>query len=53
MEYNIMSKIIYFSQDGLIFFYKSNEYYKSNPLKFEDIICIYNSIDTNSKFQNL
>ena len=54
MEKNKMNQIMfYFSQDGLIFFCKSTEYYKTKPLKFDEIMCIYNSLESNPQFQNL
>ena len=54
MENNIMNQIMYyFSKDGLIFFCKSNEYNKSKPLKFDEIMCIYNTLESNPQFQNL
>ena len=45
--------MLHFSQDGLIFFCKSNEYYKVNPLKYDEIKCIYNALDSNPLFNKL
>ena len=43
----------YFSPDGLIIFCKANEYNKIKPLKFEEIMCIMNTLESNPKFNNL
>ena len=49
-----MNQIMYnFSKDGLIFFCKFNEYCKNKSLKFEEIMCIYNTLESNPQFQNL
>ena len=54
MENNIMNQIMFhFSEDGLIFFCKSNEYYGNESLKFEEINTIYNSLNSNPQLQNL
>ncbi len=54
MENIIMNQIMFhFSEDGLIFFCKSNEYYKNKSLKFEEIMTLYNTLNSNSQFQNL
>ena len=54
MESNIKNQIMFhFSEDGLIFFCKSNEYYRNNSLKFEETMTIYNTLNSNSQFQNL
>ena len=54
MEKNIMNQIIYhFSQEGLICFCKMNEYYKNKSLKFDEILCIKNALESNQHFQNL
>ena len=54
MENNVMNQIMYnFSKDGLIFFCKFNEYCKNKSLKFEEIMCIYNTLESNPQFQNL
>ena len=45
--------MFYFNQEGLIFFCKSNEYLKVTPLKFEEIMCIYNSLETNPQLKQL
>ena len=45
--------MLHFSQDGLIFSCKSNEYYKVKPLKYEEIMCIYNALDSNPLFIKL
>ena len=49
-----MNQIIFhFSQDGLIFFCKSNEYFRNNQLKMEEITFIKNTLESNPNFQNL
>jgi len=49
-----MNQIMFhFSEDGLIFFCKSNEYYGNESLKFEEINTIYNSLNSNPQLQNL
>ena len=49
-----MNQINYnFSQDGLIFICKKNEYYKNKSLKFEEILCILNALESNIQFKNL
>ena len=54
MENNIQNQIMFhFSGDGLIFFCKSNQYYKNVSLKYEEIMTIYNTLNSNSQFQNL
>ena len=54
MEKNIMNQIMYhFSQEGLIFFCKTNEYYKIKSLKFDEILCIKNALESNQQFQKL
>ena len=45
--------MFHFSEDGLIFFCKSNEYYGNESLKFEEINTIYNSLNSNPQLQNL
>ena len=54
MENNIMNQImLHFSQDGLIFFCKLNEYYKVKSLKNDEIMSIYNALDSNPQFNEL
>ena len=54
MENNILNQINqYFSNDGLIIFCKSNEYYKIRPPKFDEVLCIMNSLESNPQFNNL
>ena len=54
MENNLMNQILfYFSQDGLIFYCKSNEYYKNNQPKFEETMMMKNALESNPQFQNI
>ena len=54
MEKNVMRQIlVHFGQEGLIFFCKFNEYYRQKPLNFDELICIYNTLESNPQFQNL
>ena len=54
MENNLMNQIIYyFSQEGLIFYNKSNEFYKNNQPKFEETIMMKNALESNPQFQNI
>ena len=49
-----MNQIVFhFGQEGLIFFCKSNEYYRVKPLSFDEIMLIYNTLESNPQFQNL
>lgn len=45
--------LVHFGQEGLIFFCKFNEYYRQKPLNFDELMCIYNTLESNPQFQNL
>ena len=42
-----------FSQEGLIFYCKSNEYYKANKLNIEETMRMKNALESNPQLQNI
>lgn len=54
MENNFMNQITNcFSQEGLIFYCKSNEYYKANKLNIEETMRMKNALESNPQLQNI